>query len=302
LLIVCVVSFLNEAQHLGSFLESMEGQLRFPDLLALVDDGSSDASLEIAREFAARRKDVRVLQRPRRPAERDRLAHAAELRAFQWGLEQIEVEVPWDVVVKMDADLRLSSDSFQTMERAFLDRPTLGIAGCYLSVLDGRTGLMRREPCLRSHVRGPNKFYRRECFEQISPIPAFLGWDTIDEITARMRGWKTMSLECPQGDTIHLRPTGVADGQLRAQYRWGSCAYGIGQHPLWVMLSTVRRVRDRPRVLGAVAFLAGWVTATMRRHPRATPEVRAHGRDEQLAELRRRVCALGAGRRSEVAF
>ena len=300
MLIACVVSFLNEAKHLGTFLGSMERQLRFPDLLVLVDDGSSDASLEIASKFAAEREDVRVLQRPRRPAERDRLAQAGELRAFQWGLEQIDV--PWDVVVKMDADLELSSDLFQTMERAFLSRPTLGIAGGYLAVVDERSGRLRREPCVQHHVRGPTKFYRRACFEQISPIPAFLGWDTIDEITARMRGWDAISLACPQGDTVHLRPTGQADGRLRAQYRWGHCAYGIGQHPLWVLLSTGRRIRDRPRGLGSLAFLAGWLTAAARRHQRAAPEVMAHGRGEQLAELRRRARALAPRRRSQIAF
>lgn len=297
---MCVVSFLNEARYLGTFLDSVAGQLRFPDLLVLVDDGSSDASAEIASEFAAQREDVRVLRRPQRPAERDRLAQAAELRAFQWGLEQIDV--PWDVVVKMDADLQLSSDLFQTMERAFLGRPTLGIAGGYLAVVDERTGRLCREPCPRSHVRGPTKFYRRACFEQISPIPAFLGWDTIDEITARMRGWDAISLACAQGDTLHLRPTGRADGRLRAQYRWGHCAYGIGQHPLWVLLSTGRRVRDRPHGLAALAFLVGWLTAALRGHQRAAPQVRAYGRGEQLAELRRRVRALAPRRWSEIAF
>jgi biofilm PGA synthesis N-glycosyltransferase PgaC len=298
LLIVCIVSFLNEARYLGTFLDSMTGQLRFPDLLILVDDGSSDASPRIAAEFAARRSDVCVLHRPQRPAERDRLAQAGELRAFHWALEQIEAR--WDVVVKMDADLRLGSDLFQTIERAFLARPTLGIAGGYLAIVDERTERLRREPCPRSHVRGPNKFYRRACYEQISPIPAILGWDTIDEITARMHGWETTSLTCPRGDTLHLRPTGQADGRLRAQYRWGHCAYGIGQHPLWVLLSAGRRLRERPHALGSLAFLSGWIVAAFRRQRRAARHVRAHGRGEQLAELRIR--ALAHGRRSEVAF
>jgi poly-beta-1,6-N-acetyl-D-glucosamine synthase len=297
--IVCIVSFLNESRHLDTFLASVAAQLRFPDLLVLIDDGSSDASPQIAAEFAASRENVRVLSRPSRPSTRDRLAQAAELRSFHWGLEQ--VDVAWDVVVKMDADLKLSPDLFTTVERAFLESPTLGIAGSYLSVIDERTGTLRRERSRDHHVRGPNKFYRRPCFEQISPIPPFLGWDTIDEITARMHGWDAGSLACPQGDTVHLRPTGNADGRLRAQYRWGVCAYGIGQHPLWVLLSTARRFGDAPRVLGGLAFLSGWIAAAVRRHGRASAEVRAHGRAEQLAELRERAGALMRAR-SAIAF
>jgi poly-beta-1,6-N-acetyl-D-glucosamine synthase len=297
--IVCIVSFLNEARHLDAFLASMADQTRFPDLLVLIDDGSSDASPRIAAAFADRHENVRMLSRPPRPPVRDRLAQAAELRSFQWGLEQ--VDMPWDVVVKMDADLRLSPDLVATMESAFLDRPTLGVAGSYLSVIDERTGKPRRERSPSDHVRGPTKFYRRNCFEQISPIPPFLGWDTIDEITARMHGWDAMSLSCARGDTIHLRPTGRADGRLRAQYRWGVCAYGAGQHPLWVLLSGARRVGDRPYALGALAFITGWTIAAVRRQGRAEPRVRAYGRSEQLAKLREGIPGLRR-KRSGVRF
>jgi poly-beta-1,6-N-acetyl-D-glucosamine synthase len=283
--IACVVSFLNEELHMRAFLDSMAGQQRFPDSLVLVDDGSTDASPAIAAAFAAERPGVSLLRRPRRPPARDRLAEAAELRAFQWGVSKIGCE--WDIVVKMDADLELAPDLFDTLERAFVDTPELGIAGVYLSVIDPRTGAAVCERCPPYHVRGPTRFYRRACLEEISPIPPILGWDTIDEVAARMNGWRTESLSCRAGETIHLRPTGSLDGKLRAQYRWGTCAYGIGQHPLWVALSAVRRIGDRPRVLGSVAFLVGWASARIRRRPRADADVQAFGRREQLAIMRR---------------
>jgi glycosyltransferase involved in cell wall biosynthesis len=264
----------------------MTAQQRFPDLLVLIDDGSSDRSAEIAAAFAAGHENVRMLSRPPRPPERDRLARAAELRSFQWGLQQLDA--PWDVVVKMDADLALCPDLFATVEHEFQQSPALGVAGGHLSVVDEQTGELRRERSAPNHVRGPNKFYRRDCFEQISPLPAFLGWDTIDEITARMHGWEARSIECPSGDIVHLRPTGRADGRVRAQYRWGVCAYGIGQHPLWVLLSTARRLGERPRGLSGFAFITGWATAAVRRRSRASALVRAHGRREQLTELRSR--------------
>ena len=50
------------------------------------------------------------------------------------------------------------------------------------------------------HVHGATKFFRRACWEQISPVPPILGWDTIDESTARMRGWRTQSFAMPDGD------------------------------------------------------------------------------------------------------
>jgi poly-beta-1,6-N-acetyl-D-glucosamine synthase len=282
--IACIVPFLDEQRHLGRFLDSIGAQQRPPDELLLVDDGSSDESPELAAEFAKRHEWVRLLRRPRRPPSTDRLADAPELVAFQSALSQ--VAGPWDVVVKLDADLVLSPDLFGTLERAFLEQSDLGIAGTYLSVLDPETGELQRERCPPQHVRGATKFYRRACFEQIAPLPTMLGWDTIDEIAARRRGWRTASIACPTGDTVHLRPTGAETGQLRAQFRWGRCAYGIGQHPVWVAVSALRRLRARPRVLATAAFLAGWATGLVRRVPRAPPELRAFGRREQIGLLR----------------
>lgn len=286
----CVVSFLDERPHLERFLASVEGQTRPPDELLLVDDGSADGSATLTRAFAARLPWARALSRPPRPPARDRLVGAPELRAFQWALPVLAE--PWDVVVKMDADLVLSADLFETMEQEFDSDPRLGIAGAYLSAPDPTTGALTREPCRPEHARGPTKFYRRGCYEQIAPLTAALGWDTADEIAARRHGWRTAAIGCPSGDTVHLRPTGAHDGRLRAHYRWGICAYGIGQHPLWIAASAARRLRNRPPIVASLAFVAGWLAARARRAPRAPAEVRAFGRSEQLSELRGRVRRL----------
>jgi glycosyltransferase involved in cell wall biosynthesis len=284
--IACVVSFLDEQEHLPAFLDSLERQQRFPDLLLLIDDGSSDRSPAIAAAFAEHRERVRALRRARRASSRDRLAGAAELRSFHWGLSQIHE--PWDVVAKMDADLVLCEDLFETMEQSFLRTPGLGIAGAYLSLRNPHSGRTVRERCPPQHVRGATKFYRRACLAQISPIPPILGWDTIDELAARRQGWATGSIPCSGGDVIHLRPTGGRDGLVRAQYRWGRSAYGIGQHPVWVALSAARRLADRPFALGSLAFVSGWASAALRRQRRAAPDVRAFARSEELSLIRRR--------------
>lgn len=290
LALALVVPFLNEREHLPVFLKSIDAQSRRPDQLVLVDDGSSDGSYELARAFAQLRPYAVALRRPPRPPEADRLASAAELRAFQWGLEQVEIE--YDIVAKLDADLELSPLHLAVIEAHFKRDPDLGVAGGYLSIRLPDGALVReRHPA--DHVRGPNKFYRRECLAQISPLPAHLGWDTIDEVKARMRGWRTTSVEIPGADSVHLRPTGMHDGRLRAYWRWGECAYGFGSHPLHIVAGTVTRFRERPYVASGAAYMLGWAAAHLRGRPRAGPEVRSFRRREEL----RRIKAL-RGRRS----
>src|ERR1700678_4213565 len=99
---VCVVPFLNEELHLRAFFNSLESQDRFPDVLVLVDDGSTDASSTIAAEFACRSPNIRLLRGNPQPSVRDRPADAPGLHSFRLGLS--EVGGPWDVAVKMDAD------------------------------------------------------------------------------------------------------------------------------------------------------------------------------------------------------
>jgi glycosyltransferase involved in cell wall biosynthesis len=290
--VAIVVSFLNEAELLPTFLASMGKQTRPPDHLLLVNDGSTDDSGAIAEAFARDHDYARVVHRPPRPPEADRLALAGELRAFHWGVEQLSDG--WDVVSKMDADLDLAPDHIQTVMSAFESDPQIGIAGTFLAARLSE-GRLKREVHPHEHVRGPTKFYRRQCFEQIEPLPEILGWDAIDELRARMHGWRTLSAEASR-DTVHLRPTGAHDGRLRAFRRWGLCAWGWGATPLYVLVGAVYRLPQRPFVLAGVNYFWGYVRAALRGAPRADPETRAFARLEEKARLRRILSPAGRPR------
>jgi hypothetical protein len=191
------------------------------------------------------------------------------------------------VVAKVDADLDLTPATLGTLMDAFAADPQLGMAGPYIAAA-GDDGSLVRQRCPRDHVEGESKLYRRACFEDIAPLPPMLGWDTIDEIRARLRGWRTESFEVPGGDPVHLRNMGSHDGQLRGYRRWGACAWGYGEHPLHVLAVGVQRLGDRPRVLGGVSYVIGYGLAALRRLPRAEPEVRAQARRDNLRKLRTR--------------
>jgi poly-beta-1,6-N-acetyl-D-glucosamine synthase len=281
-----IVPFLNEERYLPDFLASMGAQSRPPDRLLLVDDGSTDRSASHARGFAIDHPYATLLSRPRRPAEPDRLASAGELRAFQWALARLTES--FDVIAKLDADLRLTPNTLADVLQRFADDPRLGVGGPRITSLDEHS----HEVTHRSgpdHVEGATKFYRRACLEAIAPIPPILGWDTIDEVRARMRGWRTASFEMSSGPTVHLRQMGAHDGLGRGYRRWGACAYAYGAHPLHVLLVAAQKLVERPIVLGGVGYASGWALAALRRAPRAEPELRAYVRRDQLRRIRHRL-------------
>jgi poly-beta-1,6-N-acetyl-D-glucosamine synthase len=291
--ILIVMSFLNEEEHLPIALEALAGQTRQPDSLVLVDDGSTDRSAEIASAFAATHEYAKLLHRPKRPPMRDRMLQAHEVQAFQWGLGQLDEE--WDVVAKFDADIQLTNGALAELERRLQDDPSIGIAGFKLSRIepDGRRVLER---CPDWHARGPTKFYRRQCWEAIAPLPPIVGWETTDEARARMLGWRTVGFRAASGDPVHLRRTGSYDGVLRGYRRAGLAAYAYGAHPLHVCAAGASRLADPPRVLCGLNYLLGWAMAGIRRVPRAEPAARAFTRREDLRRLRGRVSLRSARR------
>jgi poly-beta-1,6-N-acetyl-D-glucosamine synthase len=285
MLLSVIVPFLDEDGTLQVVLDSVAAQTRVPDRLLLVDDGSSDGCPEIAARFASEHAWATVATRPRHEVGLDRLAGGSAVRAFAWGVEQLPES--WDVAAKLDADIRLTPTTLETVERAFEEDSRLGITGPFVSVTEeGRQVRHRGRP---EQVLGATRFYRRACFDEISPLPFLLGWDTIDYVRAGLRGWRTYSVEVPEGDPLHLRPMSSRDGVLRGYRRRGVCAWCSGEPFLHVLLMGVQLIRDRPRVLAGGSYVIGWVAAALQRMPRAEPEVLDAVRRDTLARIRARV-------------
>ena len=292
LTLAAVVVFLNERELLPRMLASLARQTRPPELLLLVDDGSDDDSAAPASRFVEQHLYAHLVRRPRRARSADRLARAAELVAFQSAVEQLWQQ--FDVVAKLDADLELPPDFFARIMDTFESDSDVGIAGSQLSMpaADGAAPVFERSQPW--HVRGATKFYRSTCWQTIEPLPAILGWDTIDETRARINGWKVRSVPFDERKPLHLRPTGSHDGAVRGFRRRGAAAWGYGAHPLNVLVSALTRMRYRPFVLGGLAYLGGWLGAALSRAPRAEPAARRYLRREQLRRLQATVLRGGS--------
>jgi poly-beta-1,6-N-acetyl-D-glucosamine synthase len=282
--LVVVTPARNEAEHIARLAESIERQTRRPDLWAVVDDDSSDSTLERLAPYASSLPFLRLFDAP--PATsvngaRDRLAMAAEAVAFNRALRALG-PVEFTHIAKLDGDVELPPDYFERVLRAFAESPGLGIAGGAISELTAGEWRVTRAP--EYHVHGAVKTYSRACFDAIGGIHERLGWDTIDQTYARMRGFETRLLD----DLVvrHHRPSGAAQGVLRGRARHGRCAYVARYGLLWTTLRAGAIALDRPRGIGGAAFLGGYLAAALMRQAKVDdPEFRAFVRRELRERL-----------------
>jgi poly-beta-1,6-N-acetyl-D-glucosamine synthase len=251
----------NEAAHFNLVASAMMAQTRPPDLWVVVDDGSTDGTTELLTKLSDRVSFMSVVKVPPPTASqqvlKDRLAVAAEARAFNTGLES----VPWRTfthIAKLDGDISLPPRYFELLMNEFEEDPALGLAGGVLRERRG-DGWAHQHAGSAYHVRGALKCYTQRCLVAIGGVQERLAWDTIDEVYARMHGYKTRTL--PQLVGLHHRPGASADGILRGRARHGR-GYYIAHYPFaWVFLRSFRASCERPFGLSGLAFLGGYLAA-----------------------------------------
>jgi poly-beta-1,6-N-acetyl-D-glucosamine synthase len=229
------------------------------------------------------------------PEAGDRLSLAAPVRAWNRGLREA-AHGAFAYIGKLDGDVELPPDYYERLLARFAVEPQLGIAGGYL--IEPRGSKWRRLSIPEYHVHGALKLYSHACYEAIGGIQERLGWDTIDETYARMKGFATRSYR--ELLAVHHRPAGSADGRLRGYARHAECAYIAHYGPVWIGLRSLKVASRRPVVLSGVAFLFGYLRAAIRRTPKVDDrEFRRYVR----RELRRRMLlprslAFWGGRRA----
>jgi poly-beta-1,6-N-acetyl-D-glucosamine synthase len=282
----------NEGPHIERVVRAMAAQHRRPDRWIVVDDSSSDETVGILRRLERELDFMTVLLAPsRRVRGDDRLVEAVEVHAFDHGLQSVQWR-SFTHIAKLDGDIELPPEWYETLLARFTDDPSLGIAcGQLVETVDG---VERVIPIPQHHVHGALKLYSLDCHEAIGGLQPRLGWDTIDEAYARMAGYRTCSFPDPLA--IHHRPLASRDGVLRGRARHGACAYITHQSLPWVTARAVKVGSARPVALGGAAFLYGYLHAAARGVERVPdPALRRFVRGELRNRVRRALVPAGFG-------
>lgn len=267
----------DEAAFIERTICSMIGQTIQPSVWVIVNDSSRDATEAIVQSYTKNYSWIRLIKRQDTGA---RQRGKGVVEAFYAGYETLTDQ--YDYIVKLDGDVSFGPDYFESLFKYFSYDPQLGIAGGGLyENPDGKDWVLYTT---KDHVRGCTKVYRWECFEAIGGLVASMGWDGIDEWKALAQGWKVESfLELK---IYHYRFTGAATGFLKSCIEQGNGAYRMGYHPLFMIARGIRRMTDRPYLIGGVAMIGAYFVAWMRKQELlAEPSVVHYIRRTQMKKL-----------------
>lgn len=279
----------NEAEYLPETIRSMTAQTVPPAQWIIVDDGSTDGTGAVAANAAAEYAWITVVNgagfSPASSSSRGgRAIEAKEIQAFHKGMTALAV-LDWEFIVKLDADVGFGPDYFARCLAEFAKDPQLGICG---GTIRNRMpdGSLADESHPAFHVRGATKIYRRACWDAIGGIVNGAGWDTIDEVTANMKGWNTRTV--PGVDMIHYRPTGEANGLWKNGVKNGLWSYIAGYHPLFFLLRCGRQLLRPPYLMGSLALLHGYTKGYLNGVERAGTDVVRYVQQQQMNRILRR--------------
>lgn len=255
----------DEAKFARRTLDAVAAQTVPPALWIIVDDGSSDETPAILAEYAQKLPYLRILRRENRGF---RKLGGGVIDAFYEGYDTIDPRA-FDFICKLDLDLDLPPEYFQTLMQRMNAEPRLGTASGKPFFGDPLTGRRVMETCGDENSVGMVKFYRTECFEQIGGFVRELMWDGIDCHRCRMRGWIAVSWNDPALNFEHLRPMGTSHKNWwTGRVRHGVGQYFMGTSPAYMIASGLYRLWRPPIILGSVGNLWGYFKAMLQRRPR----------------------------------
>jgi poly-beta-1,6-N-acetyl-D-glucosamine synthase len=246
----------DEEQNLARLGEAMVNQTMAPVRWVIVENGSSDRTLEVARGLEAQHSFIRVINTP--PA--SGYVRTVAEHAFQAGVDALDDL--GDLVVKLDADVSVDPDYFQRLAGAFSTHPDLGIASGVMVEQCG--GVWEEVPLFDDHCWGPTRAYRRSCLEVVLPLEDGHNWTNVDETKAHLAGFTTRALRDLR--FRHHRPEGAGEGSRWKNWRTqGLASHHMRYRPSYVLARLVVRFRTEPQ---ALALLAGYAEGFLRQAPR----------------------------------
>lgn len=246
-----IIPAYNEENNVLFCLQSLQQQRHRDFQVVVVNDGSTDRTLEAVERFASGNAQFSVVNLEKSQHE----PGAKVVRTFMKGLRTHDKQA-FDIICKFDADIIFPDNYLSQIHKIYAENPKAGMVSGIVKVKksvfekslafdfkDEKKQWIFENLSSKNHVRGPIKSYRRECFEAMQGLRPVLGWDNIDVMLAKMHGFEVITVK--ELWVKHLRPTAYKYRNQKAE-KLGEYFYNIGLNlPLAAISSAKSSLKNR---------------------------------------------------------
>lgn len=248
----------NEEAFISLTLDSLISQTVLPTKVVIVNDNSTDKTAEIVLAYA---KDHPFISLVNKTSTAVHLPGSKVIQAFHDGFATLDDN--YDIIVKLDADLILPNNYFETIIGHFEKDNKIGMAGGFAYIEKNGDWILENLTD-KDHIRGAFKAYRKECFKQIGNLKPAMGWDTVDELLCKFYHWKVVT----DSSLIvkHLKPTG-ANYNKTARYKQGEAFYTLGYGFTITSIASLKLALRKGKPLLFIDYIKGFMKAKAAKTP-----------------------------------
>jgi len=276
---ILITSVKDEAAHLEPVVASVCAQSVPPLRWYITDDGSSDNSLTILKEFARRYPFISIKENPPREGRN----WAAKDRAINESYQSARQELGdrFDFVAVHDGDIAIEEDFFARLLSEGVKNKSVGMLGGV--VYEPREGRWQARPGNSLDSVPGSALVSRRCFETTGgylPLE-YGGSDWLIQIDARRAGFTVKVV--PECLLYHYRPTN--SGTVKGSFKAGLMDASLGSDFFFEVAKCALRMRHSPFGLAGSFRLAGYLYYRATRPPLVEPERYTYLRTLQRVKL-----------------
>jgi cellulose synthase/poly-beta-1,6-N-acetylglucosamine synthase-like glycosyltransferase len=243
----------NEADYISLTLESLVTQTVLPQKVIVVNDNSTDNTADKINSYTEKHSFIKLATCV---SNKKHLPGNKVINAFYKGYELLDDE--YDFIVKLDADIILPNNYFESLIKHFKSDTNIGMVGGFAYIKKNGQWVLENLTN-KDHIRGAFKAYRKQCFLDIGRLKPSMGWDTVDELLAQYHGWRIKTDEALI--VKHLKPTGTTYNKT-ARYKQGEAFYKLGYGSILSCIASIKLALLKKRPLLLIDYLKGYYKAS----------------------------------------